>query len=195
MRPLLVLPDLALAPAARWLDALVTLRNRLPGALAVQIRLPGEPARALLRWGEALRKTLGDGVPLIVNDRLDVAAALGLRAVHLGRHSVSATDARALLGPDLWVSRACHDHAELAQAAREGADAALLSPIFASPGKGAPLGLAALTDARAAFPGLPLHALGGVDASNARACLDSGASGVAVIRAALDPARWGTSWY
>lgn len=190
MSPLIVLPDLTLAPEDRWLDALKQLRDGTPpGALAVQLRTPGAPGRALLRWGERLTRALAP-VPLIVNDRLDVAAALGARRVHLGRHSVGVGEARALLGADLWVSRACHDLDELALAAREGASAALLSPIFSSPGKGPPLGLAALRDASSAFPALPLFALGGVDAGNAPACLAAGARGVAVIRAALRPDAW-----
>ncbi|RYE93870.1 MAG: thiamine phosphate synthase [Myxococcales bacterium] len=189
-RPLLVLPDLTIAPAERWLDALW----RLPAdRLAVQVRLPGEPAAALLRWGQTLRQVLGDDVPLIVNDRLDVAHALGAAGVHLGRQSVGVGEARALLGPGCWVSRACHDLDELALASREGADAALLSPVFASPGKGAPLGLDAVRAAAASLPRLALYALGGVDAASAPGCLQAGARGVAVVRAALDPEPWSAS--
>lgn len=192
---LLCLPDLSLAPEDRWIDALAALSSTLPrGNLAAQLRIPGGTGRTLLRWGERLTRAL-PSLPLIVNDRLDVAAALGARAVHLGRTSVGVGEARALLGADLWVSRACHDPAELEQAAREGASAALLSPVFPSPGKGPPLGIEALRGACSAFPRLPVLALGGVAPENAGDCLAAGARGVAVIRAALSPERWPPSLF
>ena len=188
-RPLLVVPDLSLAPAAHWLAALSALPRSL---LAVQLRMPHAPAAHLLRWGRALRHALGPDVPLVVNDRLDVALALGTPFVHLGRLSVGVGEARSLLGPGAWVSRSCHDLGELTAASREGADAVLVSPVFASPGKGSPLGLDTLAAMVAAFPRLPLLALGGVDATSATSCLRAGARGVAVVRAALDPTPWST---
>lgn len=88
------------------------------------------------------------------------------------------------------VGRSCHSPAELERAAAEGCDYATLSPIFPSPSKpgyGPPLGLDALRDAP-----LPVYALGGIDASNAAACVTAGAAGVAVmsyVMRAADPAR------
>jgi thiamine-phosphate diphosphorylase len=87
------------------------------------------------------------------------------------------------------VGRSCHSADDLVAAAREGCDYATLSPIFPSaskPGHGPALGIAAL----AAAP-LPVYALGGVDPTNARACLAGGAAGVAVmghVMRADDPA-------
>ena len=152
----------------------------VPG-FAVQLRDPELPARALLALGARLREA---GAPILVNDRLDLALALGAEGVHLGRRSVSVADARALLGPAAWVCVACHDLADARRAAAEGADAVTLSPIFTSPGKGPPLGLDAIRAAVAALPPrVTILALGGVDASNAAACRAAGARGVAVIRA------------
>src|SRR5204862_8189834 len=77
------------------------------------------------------------------------------------------------------VGRSCHSRTDLGVAADDGCDYATLSPIFVSPSKpgyGPPLGVASLHD-----PPLPVYALGGVDASNARACVDAGAFGVAVM--------------
>ncbi|MCS6899387.1 MAG: thiamine phosphate synthase [Myxococcales bacterium] len=191
---LLCLPDLSLAPEEPWLEALSALASRLPqGSVAAQIRLPGATGRRLLRWAERLHQAL-PSLPLIINDRLDVAAALGARAVHLGRTSVGVGEARALLGSDLWVSRSCHDLAELEQASREGANAALLSPIFSSPGKGAPLGMETLRAACAAFPSLPILALGGIGPDHVGDCLAAGARGVAAIRSVLSPERWPVSF-
>lgn len=166
--------------------------------VAVQLRDPELSGSALLDLGRRLRAaTRRAGVALVVNDRLDLALTLGAEGVHLGRRSVSVADARALLGPSIWISVSCHAPSEVPLAAASGADAALLSPIFASPGKGAPLGLEALSSAREVvvglsarerrdpLPSLPLIALGGVDEMNTSACFQAGAAGVAAIRADL----------
>jgi thiamine-phosphate pyrophosphorylase len=158
------------------------------GRFAVQLRDPGLSSRALADLGLRLRAaTRPLGVALVVNDRLDLALALGADGVHLGRRSVTVADARALLGPAAWISVACHDVDDVIRAATEGADAATLSPIFASPGKGTPLGLGALRAARSALGAraLALHALGGVDRASAPSCFEAGADGVAAIRADL----------
>jgi thiamine-phosphate pyrophosphorylase len=165
----------ALAPAQR-------------GRFAVQLRDPGLSSRALASLGARLRAaTRPHGIALVINDRLDLALALGADGVHLGRRSLAVADARALLGPAAWISVACHDVDDVVRAATEGADAATLSPIFASPGKGTPLGTTALRAARSALGGRPLalHALGGVDRASAPSCFAAGADGVAAIRADL----------
>lgn len=166
------------------------------GRFAVQLRDPQLSGRALLGWAERLReRTARQQVALVVNDRLDVALAVGADGVHLGRHSVSPATARRALGPGCWLSRSAHDLDELVAAAHDGADAVLLSPVFASPGKGVPLGIESLVRARAILdelePALPrgrrpaLLALGGVDLDGGRRCLAAGADGVAAIRADL----------
>lgn len=155
--------------------------------IAVQLRDKARSGREVLRLATRLCALCKErGARFIVNDRLDIALAVGADGAHLGGGSVSVADARALLGPSVWVSVAAHSMAELAQAAVAGADAALLSPIFASPGKGAPLGVDALREGREITKALSLYALGGVDAANADSCFRAGAAGVAVIRAAFD---------
>lgn len=156
--------------------------------LAVMLRDPALTGRALHRLGASLREaTAAIGASLVVNDRLDVALALGADGVHLGRLSVRVEDARALLGQAVWISRSCHAVVEVIEAADEGADAALLSPIFPSPGKGRPLGIGALTEAREAldrrgFGEISLVALGGIDRDAVEACFAAGAGAVAAIR-------------
>ncbi|MSP24817.1 MAG: thiamine phosphate synthase [Myxococcales bacterium] len=153
----------------------------------VMLRDPGLPSYELLRFGLRLRERLTlTRARLIVNDRLDLAHALGADGVHLGRRSVSPNHARRLLGPELFVTHSAHDLEEALAAAASGADAILLSPIFASPGKGPPLGLDTLALVFARVPvNVSIIALGGVTASNARACIAAGAAGVASIRADL----------
>jgi thiamine-phosphate pyrophosphorylase len=159
--------------------------HRGPG-FAVQLRDPGLSARELLDLGVQLRDaTRAAGAKLVVNDRLDLALAIGADGLHLGRRSMRVGDARAV-APDLWISVSCHAVEEVPVAAQAGADAVLLSPVFVSPGKGPPLGIEGLASARAIAPrGLQILALGGVTTSNAAACFAAGASGVAAIRADL----------
>ncbi|WP_437663237.1 thiamine phosphate synthase [Sorangium sp. So ce1182] len=156
--------------------------------VAVQLRDPELSGAALHALGRRLRDaTAALGASLVVNDRLDLALVLGADGVHLGRRSAGVADARALLGDGVFVSVACHSVDEVLRAAEAGADAAVLSPIFATPGKGPPLGPEALREARARLAAAPrgvaLLALGGVDAASAPACLAAGADGVAAIRA------------
>lgn len=118
---------------------------------------------------------------LIINRRNDLARRVRADGVH---------------GEDLpsdfaWRSAPAHDPKQLQNARALGANAALVSPIFASPGKDAPRGVSALREARALAPEMTLVALGGIDETNARACREAGADAVAVIRAifeASDPA-------
>ncbi|MEO8601662.1 MAG: thiamine phosphate synthase, partial [bacterium] len=128
------------------------------------------------------------GAALIINDRVDVALACGADGVHLPRHGMHIAEARALLGPARVIGVSTHAPSEVADAATAGADFAVIGPIFDTPSKhqyGAPLGLAALSAARAVAPTLPLFAIGGIDAGNAAAARQHGADGVAVIRAVL----------
>jgi thiamine-phosphate pyrophosphorylase len=167
-----------------------SLGNDSGGAFAVQLRDRALAGGALYELGQKLRfATRAAGAGLIVNDRLDLALALGADGIHLGRHSVSVADARALLGPDAWVSMSAHDLDDVAAGRRAGATAVLISPIFTSPGKGPALGLAALTEARTLLSGsdVRLFALGGVTVERAPACFEAGADGVAAIRADLTP--------
>jgi thiamine-phosphate pyrophosphorylase len=159
------------------------LSPALRSRVAVQLRDPELDGRALYAFGARLREaTRAARVALVVNDRLDLARALKAEGVHLGRRSVSVADARAFMGKRVWVSVSCHAVAEVPKAAEAGADAALLSPIFASPGKETPLGVEALHEASRS---LPLIAMGGVDTWGLSACFQAGAAGVAAIRADL----------
>lgn len=164
------------------------------GVGAVQLRERGLETRALLELATALRAaTRATGAALLINDRIDVALACDADGVHLPGHSFAVAEARALLGPQRLIGVSTHHPDEVRDAAAAGADFAVFGPVFATPSKaayGAPLGVDALTRARAATT-LPLFAIGGVDASTVAAVRDAGADGVAVIRAVLaadDPA-------
>jgi thiamine-phosphate pyrophosphorylase len=146
--------------------------------LAIQVR---DKTAGGAKLFAAARAWVERGYRVYVNDRADVALAVGAEGVHLPGGGLSPQDVRAL-GP-LKIGMSIHSAQEVTAAV----DFCVLSPIFESPGKGRPIGVAAI--AEAAKRGVPILALGGVDASNARACLDAGAAGVAAIRAGAELAR------
>ena len=123
---------------------------------------------------------------------LEWAAELGIDGVHFASAAWSAEGARVArqglgaLAQPAWVSVACHSAHEVERRALEGADVAFLSPIFRSPGKGAPLGVDALRSAAKQLaeraPATRLVALGGVEPSQVASCFEAGAHGVASIR-------------
>lgn len=127
---------------------------------------------------------------LFVNDRLDVALAVPAAGVQLGHGSLPVSAARAL-NPLWWIGKSVHDLAEAEAARTEGADYLVVGPVFATashPGR-TPLGLAGLEVIAKAADGLPLIAIGGITAARVREVRESGAHGVAAIRALWDDAE------
>jgi thiamine-phosphate pyrophosphorylase len=174
-------------------QALGAVRDgRLPAAsVAVQLREKDLGGRELFALAVPLRAvTRAAGVRLFINDRVDVALAVGADGVHLGGGALDMEDVVAI-APDLAIAISAHSTAELERFRGQTRLAfAVLGPIHDTPSKrayGAPVGVAQLGDACAT--GIPVVAVGGIDASNAGACIAAGAAGVAVIRAILsDPA-------
>lgn len=133
------------------------------GLRAVQLREPAWSARQLAAACERVRPRLAAvGGLLLVNDRIDVAAAGSCDGAQVGHRSLPVGAARAALGAQPWLGASCHDAGELAAAAAGGADFALLSPVWPTASKpGHPgLGLAAAGALTAGAP-LPVHWLGG----------------------------------
>lgn len=161
----------------------------LGGRLAVQLRDKVAPDATFLAHALALREvTRATGARLFLNGRHALAVRVGADGVHVPSGGTVAA-VRAVVG-DLPVSVATHDDDDVERAIRDGADAVLVSPIFATPGKGRPRGLDAIASARrhvvASGTNVRVVALGGVDAGNAASCRDAGADAVAVIRALYD---------
>jgi thiamine-phosphate pyrophosphorylase len=169
-----------------------------PGAFAVQLRSPDVSPAVFEARARALRALTRElGAPLVINGDARLAAAVDADGVHLGGFArrVAAEPSllsrvRAEVGPARAIFVPVHSAEDAAWAA--AADALLVSPIFATPGKVA-RGVAAIVEARDVLrrsaseerPEPPCFALGGVDSSNAQSCRDAGASGAAVIRALL----------
>jgi len=171
-------------PLAAVLDA--CLGAGLP---AVQLRERDLPAGELFRLATDLRAlTARHGARLLINDRADVALAVGADGVHLPGAGLPPAVARRLLGPAglLGVSTHSADEADAATAA--GADFVVFGPVYETPSKrpyGPPKGLDGLA-AACRRSRLPVLAIGGVTAPRVAEARASGAAGVAVIRALLE---------
>ncbi len=170
------------------------LADRVAAAVAggvdlVQLREKDLPGLRLLELTIALKYAIGEAALLVVNERVDVAAAWPADGVQLGEEALPVAAARRLLGPDALIGRSVHSVDGARQAIADGADFLVAGTMYASrshPGE-APAG-PELIRRIAAFSDLPLIGIGGITAANAPAVLAAGASGVAVISGILaDP--------
>ena len=161
------------------------------GATLVQLRDKRRTTRAMVEEARAIKAVLaGSGVPLLINDRVDVALAAGADGVHLGWDDMALEDARRLLGPDAIVGLSMKT-VEQADAAPLGlVDYVCIGGVYATLSKdqaSAPIGVAGLAAVvarvRARAPNLPLGAIAGIDAANAADVVAAGVEGVAVISA------------
>lgn len=158
------------------------------GAKVFQLREKDLEARELTALAERLLVLVrAEGGLLLVNDRVDVALAVGADGAHLTQRSLPPAVARRLLGRQRLLGVSCHSLAEAQEAQEGGADFVLLGPIFFTPSKapyGAPLGLEVLRQIRPQIH-LPLFGIGGINRTNRREVLSAGADGVAVISAVM----------
>ena len=156
------------------------------GVSCVQLREKGCSTREFVDEARLLKALLaGTGVPLFINDRLDVALAVGADGVHLGQNDLAIADARRLVGNRMIIGISAESVADAIRAEAEGADYIGASPVFTTPTKtdtAPPLGLVGLRAIRRAVR-LPLVAIGGIDANNAAQVLRAGADGLAVVSA------------
>ena len=173
--------------AGRPLDEVIAAAAR-GGLGAVQLREKDLSARDLHDLGVSLQETLlPHRVPLLINDRIDVALALDAAGVHLAGHSLPTRSARRVLGPDKLLGVSTHSLDAARQAAEEGADFVVFGPVFATPSKlayGPPQGLPRLAEVVRDVP-VPVIAIGGITPANVPQVMQTGAHGVAMIRAVL----------
>lgn len=177
---------------------LETVRQAVAGGTTlVQLRDPHAPTRALVEEAQALAAMLRPlGVPLIINDRVDVALAAQADGVHLGQDDMDAVTARRLLGPRAVIGLSIGSPAEHAasRAMLEAVDYIGVGPVYGTATKtdaGAAIGPEGLAQVVSAA-GLPAVAIGGIGPGGAAAAIQAGAQGVAVVSAlcaAADPAE------
>jgi len=161
------------------------------GAPAVQLRNKGESARALLEVGHVLRaRTRETGALFFVNDRLDVALALGADGVHLGPDDLPVAAARAVVPRGFLIGYSTDDPDEARQAVLDGADYLGCGTVYATSTKGdagPSIGLDGLRRVVEAVP-VPVVGIGGIDAARAADVARTGAAGVAVVGAVMGAA-------
>jgi thiamine-phosphate pyrophosphorylase len=156
------------------------------GVTCVQLREKQLSTREFLAQALILKALLApQGIPLVINDRIDVALACGADGVHLGQNDLPPDEARKLLPSGVFIGWSVESMDDVQQSAALPVDYLGVSPVFSTPTKTDtkdPWGLEGLAVVRAATP-LPLVAIGGVHAGNARDVLRAGANGLAVVSA------------
>jgi len=173
------------APPLRTAAAIVDYARDLAsgGATLIQYRSKVGTTREMLSHAREIRRVLGDGVTLIMNDRADLCLAAAFDGVHVGQDDLSPEGARAVIGPDRILGVSTHNLEQLQQADAGPADYIAFGPVFATSSKRNPdpvVGLDGIRAARAATR-KPLVAIGGITRANARSVIDAGAGSVAVI--------------
>lgn len=159
------------------------------GARLVQLREKHlSPREFYAEAVEALRVARSFGAKLIINDRADVALAVGADGVHLGQDDMPPEAARALSGEGRIVGFSTHSVEQASEAARLPVDYIAIGPVFDTSSKENPdpvVGLEGVRRVRAAIGDVPLVAIGGITAQTAPSVLGAGADSVAVIGALL----------
>jgi thiamine-phosphate pyrophosphorylase len=191
MKGLYFVTDRGLCGAKPLAD--VVLQAIRGGAVCVQLREKEVSTRFFIEEARRIKTLMAAfGVPLIINDRLDVALAVGADGVHVGQSDMPYEIARRLMGPKAIVGLSVETWEDVEQAQGLDCDYLGVSPVFATPTKTdtkEPWGLEGLARIRA-FSRHPLVGIGGLNAGNAEAVIMAGADGVAVVSAictATDP--------
>jgi thiamine-phosphate pyrophosphorylase len=166
------------------------------GADTIQLREKRPlTTRVLVETAAAIRRALdGAGIQLVVDDRVDVALAAGVPAVHLGRDDLDVQTARAILGADALIGGTANSIAEALRVAATDVDYLGVGPVFGTRSKANPAPPLGLEGFRAIVETArkPVIAIGSVTADRVRSVLDAGAYGVAVLSAVVcevDPAE------
>jgi thiamine-phosphate pyrophosphorylase len=167
------------------------------GAVLIQLRAKDVPDRQLVALARAaLAAAHASGAMLVVNDRADVAALVGADGLHLGQDDLPPADARAVVGGQTVLGISTHGLGQLEQAAGEPVDYVAIGPVFPTRSKANPdpvVGLEMVRRARA-LTSRPLVAIGGITRENARAVVEAGADGVAVVAGLLDAPDLGRAY-
>lgn len=156
------------------------------GVTVVQVREKELSTRAFIAVATRIREvTHAAGVPMLINDRVDVALAVGADGVHVGQSDISPADARRLMGPDALIGLSVESMQEVVASEGEDVDYLGVSPIYCTPTKAELTHAWGLDGLRAVRQTTrkPLVAIGGLNISNVDKIIEAGADGVAVVSA------------
>jgi thiamine-phosphate pyrophosphorylase len=161
------------------------------GATLVQLRDKSHTTRIMVEEARAMHAVLKPlGVPLVINDRVDVALAIGAEGVHVGPDDMTVRDARRLMGPDSIIGLSIKSVTEAGEAPLDVIDYAGVGAVFATASKdlaSAPIGVlglkAVVDELRARSPAMPVCGISGITTANTADVIAAGAAGVAVISA------------
>lgn len=161
------------------------------GATLLQLRDKHGSTRRMVETAKAIKQALAESdVPLLINDRVDVALASDADGVHVGQEDMTPEDARRLLGPGAMIGLSIKTPEEAQAAPLEHLDYVCIGGVFATSSKDnpqAPIGLDGLRSRAAIIRGraadFPIGAIAGIDETNAGAVMAAGVDGVAVISA------------
>src|SRR5450755_244500 len=177
-------------PAVAGGRKLADLTGLIAGsATLVQLRDKHGSTRAMVDEARALREVLEPaGVPLLINDRVDVALAAEADGVHIGQDDMAPADARLLLGRTAIIGLSLSTVQQAQAAPLELLDYVGIGAVFATGSKDdakAPIGVSGLREIvraiRTRAPGFPICGISGINAGNAAEIIEAGADGVAVI--------------
>jgi len=156
------------------------------GVSMVQLREKNSTAGEFLSTARTLKENLSDaGVPLIINDRVDVAIAARADGVHIGQEDLPYQVVRQMLGPDKIIGISINTYDQLRQASLTDVDYLSLSPVFPTQTKAdikEPFGLEGLKKARS-LTDKPLITIGGINRDNLADIMATGVDGVALVSA------------
>lgn len=157
------------------------------GVSLVQLREKKLPARSLFDLtAEAVAILRGSETGLLVNDRADIAFAAKADGVHLTANSLPTNVIRKSFPVDFVIGVSTHTAEAAMDASANGADFVVFGPVFETPNKGEPTGLAKLAEVCERLRPFPVLALGGIDDTNILPVLQVGAAGFAAIRSLND---------
>ena len=157
------------------------------GVTLVQYRNKNAEGGKLYREALALKELCDKyNVPLIIDDRLDIAIAVGAAGVHIGQEDIPCNIARQVLGDDYIIGVSAHNPEEARKAIVDGADYLGCGAVYATTTKAkvTALGLDGLAEIRKAVD-IPMVGIGGVDLTNVKDVLATGVEGAAIVRAIL----------
>lgn len=155
------------------------------GCRIIQYREKNKSTKEMVSEASEIKSICGDNAIFLVNDRIDVALAVGADGVHIGQDDMPICTARKLLGAEKIIGLTVHNGDEAIEAEKNGADYIGLGPIFDTSTKkdaGKGIGPAMIREVKSAIR-IPVVAIGGINKENCRSVIESGADSLVAISA------------